>query len=259
MGTSDLFESELFGHRRGAFTGANENRVGAIESAHRGTLFLDEVGELTADAQVRLLRVLETRRYSRLGDTSPRESDFRLVSATQHDLERLVHERRFREDLYFRIAVVVVDVPPLRQREGDIVLLAPRRVGPRLAACEIWSIARLDGRCLENLQDPNRSHSVALLGESKWHGADGSRPDQPDAGADPSCFVGGPCRHNSRCRDQRDAVLSRSFASRGSRASGAVSPAKWTCRSGVREGSGVWVSTWGNRKSHVGARAIDPD
>ncbi len=128
---SDLLDSQLFGHKRGAFTGATDARTGAVELAHKGTLFLDEVGELTPEAQVRLLRVLETRRFTRLGDTAVRESDFRLVSATQHDLEQLVRERRFREDLYFRLAVVVIDVPALRRREGDITLLAERFAAAR--------------------------------------------------------------------------------------------------------------------------------
>jgi DNA-binding NtrC family response regulator len=129
--TSDLLDSQLFGHKRGAFTGATDARTGAVELANRGTLFLDEVGELTPEAQVRLLRVLETRRFTRLGDTVTRESDFRLISATQHDLEQLVRERRFREDLFFRLAVVVIDVPPLRRREGDITLLAERFAATR--------------------------------------------------------------------------------------------------------------------------------
>lgn len=122
--SNELLESHLFGHKRGAFTGATDHRAGAIEQAHRGTLFLDEVGELTAEAQVRLLRVLERRTFTRVGDGTERTSDFRLVSATQHDLERLVREKRFREDLFFRLAVVVVDVPPLRRREGDVTWLA---------------------------------------------------------------------------------------------------------------------------------------
>lgn len=120
----ELLDSALFGHRRGAFTGATDSREGAVEAAHGGTLFLDEVGELTAEAQLRLLRVLETRRFTRLGDSAPRTSDFRLMSATQHDLEQRVREKRFREDLFFRLAVVVLDVPPLRQREADLGLLA---------------------------------------------------------------------------------------------------------------------------------------
>ncbi|MBK7860022.1 MAG: sigma 54-dependent Fis family transcriptional regulator [Archangiaceae bacterium] len=122
--SAELLDSQLFGHKKGAFTGATENRAGAVELADGGTLFLDGVSELPAEAQVRLLRVLETRKYTRLGDDKPRESDFRLVSASQHDLEKLVRERCFREDLYFRLAVAVIDVPPLRQRAGDVRLLA---------------------------------------------------------------------------------------------------------------------------------------
>ncbi|MBL8912105.1 MAG: sigma 54-dependent Fis family transcriptional regulator [Archangium sp.] len=120
----ELLESHLFGHRRGAFTGASEARIGIVEQAHRGTLFLDEVGELTPEAQLRLLRVLERRTFTRLGENTERSSDFRLICATQHDLEARVRERKLREDLFFRIAVVVIDVPPLRRREGDLELLA---------------------------------------------------------------------------------------------------------------------------------------
>ncbi|MFT3707735.1 MAG: sigma 54-interacting transcriptional regulator [Archangium sp.] len=129
--STELLESHLFGHKRGAFTGASDHRVGAIEQAHRGTLFLDEVGELTAEAQVRLLRVLERRTFTRVGDGVERTSDFRLVSATQHDLEQLVREKRFREDLFFRLAVVVIDVPPLRRREADVMGLAERFAAER--------------------------------------------------------------------------------------------------------------------------------
>ncbi|MBL8954380.1 MAG: sigma 54-dependent Fis family transcriptional regulator [Myxococcaceae bacterium] len=120
----ELVDSQLFGHQKGAFTGASQSRAGALEQADGGTLFLDEVGELDPNVQVRLLRVLETRRFTRLGGGEARTSSFRLVSSTQHDLEQRVRERTFREDLFFRLAVVVIDVPPLRLRTGDVRLLA---------------------------------------------------------------------------------------------------------------------------------------
>ncbi|MDX2009503.1 MAG: sigma 54-interacting transcriptional regulator [Myxococcaceae bacterium] len=119
----ELAESALFGHARGAFTGAVEARVGAIERAHGGTLFFDEVGELPLALQPKLLRVLETKRFTRLGESTPRTSDFRLVSATHRDLDALVAARQFREDLFFRLAVVVLDVPALRERRDDIPAL----------------------------------------------------------------------------------------------------------------------------------------
>jgi DNA-binding NtrC family response regulator len=119
-----LLESELFGHERGAFTGAQAMRKGRIEEGHGGTLFLDEIGDLTPNIQVKLLRVLEQRSYERLGSSTARAADFRLVCATHRDLEALVREGRFREDLFYRINVVRIELPPLRERKNDIPLLA---------------------------------------------------------------------------------------------------------------------------------------
>jgi len=119
-----LFESELFGHEKGAFTGAVQTRPGLVESADRGTLFLDEVGEIALSEQVKLLRLLETRQFRRVGSTQPRSADFRLVCATNKDLGELVRSGEFREDLYYRIAVFEILLPPLRERSGDIALLA---------------------------------------------------------------------------------------------------------------------------------------
>ena len=118
-----LLESELFGHEKGAFTGAQYRRKGKIELAHGGTLFLDEIGDIPAKMQVDLLRVLEDRRFHRLGGTQEITSDFRLVCATNRDLEALIEEGSFREDLYYRINVFVIDLPPLRDRPEDIPTL----------------------------------------------------------------------------------------------------------------------------------------
>jgi DNA-binding NtrC family response regulator len=118
-----LLESELFGHEKGAFTGAHYRRKGKIELANGGTLFLDEIGEIPAKMQVDLLRVLESHRFTRLGGAQEIESDFRLVCATNRDLEALVREGTFREDLYYRIHVFAIDVPPLRERGEDIPIL----------------------------------------------------------------------------------------------------------------------------------------
>jgi len=115
-----LVRSELFGHVRGAFTGAVETRVGAFEAATNGTLFLDEIGELPLEIQPFLLRVLETRQVQRVGDTATRKVNVRVISATHRSLEDLVREGRFREDLYYRLLVVRLVVPPLRQRPSDI-------------------------------------------------------------------------------------------------------------------------------------------
>ncbi len=119
-----LQESELFGHEKGAFTGAASRRLGAFERANNGTLFLDEIGELSASLQAKLLRVLQEHAFQRVGGSSEITSDFRLVVATHRDLEHEVREGRFREDLYFRIAVMELEVPPLRERPTDIPALA---------------------------------------------------------------------------------------------------------------------------------------
>ena len=119
-----LLESELFGHERGAFTGAVAQRKGRFELAHRGTLFLDEIGEISANMQVHLLRVLEEKQITRVGGTEPVKVDTRLVSATNKDLKMAVKEGRFREDLYYRLNVVTIELPSLKERREDIPLLA---------------------------------------------------------------------------------------------------------------------------------------
>lgn len=121
--TETLLESELFGHEKGAFTGAQYRRKGKIEMANGGTLFLDEVGSVSPKMQVELLRVLETKQFTRVGGTDIVKVDFRLISATNENLEKLVEEGRFREDLYYRLNVFTINVPPLRERRGDIPIL----------------------------------------------------------------------------------------------------------------------------------------
>lgn len=118
-----LLESELFGYEKGAFTGAVSYRKGFFELAHQGTLFLDEIGEASVDLQVKLLRVLETGKFYRVGGEKLISVDVRIIAATNADLERLVKERRFREDLFYRLDVARIDLPPLRDRKEDIPLL----------------------------------------------------------------------------------------------------------------------------------------
>lgn len=119
-----LVESELFGHRKGAFTGADGDRIGQFEAADRGTLFLDEIGEMPIGIQPKVLRALQDGQVSRLGENVERSVDFRLVAATHRDLEARIQEGLFREDLYYRVAVITIEIPPLRERAADILPLA---------------------------------------------------------------------------------------------------------------------------------------
>jgi len=124
-----LVENELFGHERGAFTGAGTRKVGKMDMAHRGTLFLDEIGELPLSIQAKLLRVLEERRFERVGGTQSIDVDVRFVVATNRNLQKLAEEKLFREDLYFRISTVPMTIPPLRERGDDVHLLADHFLG----------------------------------------------------------------------------------------------------------------------------------
>jgi two-component system NtrC family response regulator len=122
--SSSLFESEMFGHRRGAFTDARADRVGRFELANGGTIFLDEIGELELASQVKLLRVLQDRTYEVLGDSKPRRLDLRVVAATNKNLAELVAQGRFREDLFYRLNLITLRLPALRERPADIPALA---------------------------------------------------------------------------------------------------------------------------------------
>jgi transcriptional regulator with PAS, ATPase and Fis domain len=152
-----LLESELFGHEKGAFTGAQYRRKGKVELANGGTLFLDEIGDVSPKTQVDLLRVLETHRFTRVGGTQDITSDFRLVCATHRNLEKLVEERSFREDLFYRINVFSIELPPLRERPEDIL---------PLATFFIEKYARAMGRPAATLS----AEAEAVLQSHRWPG-----------------------------------------------------------------------------------------
>jgi DNA-binding NtrC family response regulator len=138
-----VLESELFGHEKGSFTGAHQRRLGRFELANGGTLFLDEVGDLGMDSQVKLLRVLQEKEFERVGGTAPIRTDVRVIAASNRDLKALVAENRFREDLYFRLNVVPVSLPPLRERREDIPHLARHFIAKHPAAGRGGAVPRL--------------------------------------------------------------------------------------------------------------------
>jgi DNA-binding NtrC family response regulator len=149
--TREFLETELFGHEKGAFTGAVSLKLGLYEMAHRGTLFLDEIGDLDAQVQPKLLKVLEEGRFRRLGDVRDRAVDTRLIAASHHDLAELVKEGKFRKDLYYRISTLPLVTPPLSQRKADIPLLAAQllsRIAAELGRAEL----RFEEEAIEALQ-----------------------------------------------------------------------------------------------------------
>jgi transcriptional regulator with PAS, ATPase and Fis domain len=151
--TESLFESELFGHERGAFTGAHARKIGLVEAAEGGTLFLDEVGDIPPSLQVKLLRLLETGTYRRVGSTEPRHADFRLVTATHRNLEAMVTEGSFRRDLFYRISAFPVALPALRERTKDLPLLIESLL-TRLSPERSYQIAPATLACLQQYAFP---------------------------------------------------------------------------------------------------------
>jgi two-component system response regulator AtoC len=154
---ADLLEAELFGYERGAFTGANEAKPGRLEAAHRGTLVLDEIAHLTVDAQAKLLRVIETREFERLGGRRTIKVDARLIALTNVDLASAVQRRDFREDLFYRLNVVHIHLAPLRERRQDL---------PELAQCFLKTYAAKHGRKLTGIAPG----ALALLKEYEFPG-----------------------------------------------------------------------------------------
>ncbi|MGB1778052.1 MAG: sigma-54-dependent transcriptional regulator, partial [Longimicrobiales bacterium] len=149
--TDTLLESELFGHVKGAFTGATGSRKGYFELAGKGTIFLDEIGDTSPDFQTKLLRVLQERRFYPVGGEEPRATQARVIAATHQPIEHLIEEGRFREDLYFRLKVVEIDVPPLRERPGDIELVATALLG-RIREETGRDVRRISDEALARLQ-----------------------------------------------------------------------------------------------------------
>ncbi|GHT57429.1 hypothetical protein FACS1894109_09510 [Spirochaetia bacterium] len=152
-----IIESELFGHEKGAFTGATSQRKGRFEMADKGSLFLDEIGELSPQIQVKLLRVLQERELERVGGTSTIKVDVRLIAATNRNLEEEVKAGRFREDLYYRLNVFPLQIPPLRERKSDIVLLADHFTG---------KYAEKNGKHIKRISTP----AIDLLTSYSWPG-----------------------------------------------------------------------------------------
>jgi transcriptional regulator with GAF, ATPase, and Fis domain len=156
-----LVESELFGHEKGAFSGAISRRVGRFELAHGGTIFLDEIGEVPIEVQVKLLRVLQEREFERVGGAEPIKVDVRVIAATNRDLVKLIREGKFREDLFYRLNVFPIALPPLRDREGDVPLLVhllvtrfAARVGVRIESVGKATLERLNSyRWLGNIRE----------------------------------------------------------------------------------------------------------
>jgi two-component system response regulator AtoC len=147
----NLLESELFGHEKGAFTGAHERRVGRFEQAQGGTLFLDEIGEIDATLQVKLLRFLGERTFERVGSNKTLMADVRLIAATNRDLKAMAREGKFREDLYWRLCVIEIVLPPLRERAGDIPLLAAAFV-KEFAAANGKSVTGISPEAMDAMQ-----------------------------------------------------------------------------------------------------------
>jgi two-component system response regulator HydG len=155
--SESILESELFGHEKGAFTGADRQRIGRFEFAHHGTLFLDEIGDIPPSVQIKLLRAIEYGEIYRLGNNQPIKVDVRLISATNRRLEGLIKEQRFREDLYYRLKVVTIDIPPLRERTSDI---------PLLIDAFIKELSRVHGKDITSITP----EAVRILSGYPWPG-----------------------------------------------------------------------------------------
>jgi formate hydrogenlyase transcriptional activator len=197
----DLIASELFGHEKGAFTGATQRRLGRFELAEKGTIFLDEVGELPAETQIALLRVLQEREFERIGGTGSIRTDVRVLAATNRDLEAAIAEGKFRSDLFYRLNVFPVELPPLRKRSEDIPLLVTyflnryaRNAGRHFTAVDKKSLALLQAYAwpgnIRELQ--NVIERSVVVSESQTFSVDQSwlsrRPSARDVDVQPNLF-----------------------------------------------------------------------
>ena len=230
----NLLESELFGHMRGAFTGADSNKKGLLEVAEKGTIFLDEIGEMSAVMQVKLLRVLQERRFRRVGGLEELEADIRVIAATNQDLNRLVAEGRFREDLYYRINVIPITLPPLRDRREDIPLLAEHflaKYAEQMGKTVDGHLARRDGPAR-----PPRLAGQHPRARERAGARRGARADADDPGREPAA---GRARRRGRSGTARRARTScpkaASISKRTSkRSSAATSPRRCSAPAGSR-------------------------
>lgn len=159
---SSLIETELFGHAKGAFTGAQSSRMGRFEQAHRGTIFLDEIGDLPLDSQAKLLRVLQEREFERVGSSETIRVDVRVVAASNVDLEAASRERKFREDLFYRLNVVPLHMPPLRERRSDIPLLLEHFL-EKISAAENAPRKQITAEAIDYLENLNWPGNVRQL------------------------------------------------------------------------------------------------
>ncbi len=242
-----LLESELFGHEKGAFTGAAERRLGRFELAHHGTIFLDEIGEIPASVQVKLLRVLENRTFYRLGGTESIKVDVRVVAATNKSLKDSVSLGEFRDDLYYRLNVLTIDLPPLRERRGDIPLLVRRFIKELSKTHERHFRGITPRRCSAWWRPTGRATSASSGTWSSpwwcWPRAPKSAPptSRPTSSRDPTPS----CRFGSILRAARSAprnsssssVVSWSYGCR----SGTCNAVLTSARSGFR--SSIWAMT----------------